>query len=125
MWPKMLFELLPHLARLVPMADRFFATRTASERAQEAALAALAEDIREQLSKTSDTYSGIDRQLQEQSKQVSEVAVEATRTRMAVESVEVRVARLEKTAGTTMRLLLAVMVLVGVALGVLVVKLVP
>jgi hypothetical protein len=44
---------------------------------------------------------------------------------MSVESVEVRVARLEKTAGTTMRLLLAVLVLVAVALGILVVRLVP
>jgi chromosome segregation ATPase len=125
MWPKMLLELLPHFARLVPMADKFFSTRTASERAQEAALAALAADVRGELGKAAEAHTGVQRQLQEQSQQISETAVEVTRARMSVESVEVRVARLEKTAGTTMRLLLAVMVLVAVALGILVVKLMP
>jgi len=37
----MLLELLPHFTRLLPMADKYLSTRTASEKAQEAALAAL------------------------------------------------------------------------------------
>ena len=36
----MLLELLPHFTRLLPMADKYLSTRSASEKAQEAALAA-------------------------------------------------------------------------------------
>ena len=49
MWPKLLaqlFELLPHVSRLIPMADRFFASRAATDRATEAAMAAMAEGVR-------------------------------------------------------------------------------
>ena len=130
MWPKMLFELLPHFARLVPMADKFFATRTASERAQEAALAALAEEVRGQLGKATQTHTGIYRQLQDQSRQVSEMAVEVTKTRMAIDSVEARVTKLEKTAAklekmarTAIALLVATFVLMAVGFGVLVTRL--
>jgi hypothetical protein len=125
MWPKMLFELLPHFARLLPMADKFLTGRNGGEAAQDAALAALATDVRGELGKAAEAHTGIQRQMQEQGQQLAETAVEVTRARMSVESVEVRVARMEKTAGTTMRLLLAVLVLVAVALGILVVKLVP
>jgi chromosome segregation ATPase len=137
MWPKMLLELLPHFARLVPMADKFFATRTASERAQEAALAALAEEVRGQLGKATQTHTGIYRQLQDQSRQVSEMAVEVTKTRMAIDSVEARVTKLEKTAAklektaaklekmarTAIALLVATFVLMAVGFGVLVTRL--
>ena len=107
MWPRVLFELLPHFARLVPMADKFFATRSASERAQEVALAALAEGVREDLGNAAKVHAGLSRQVQEQSAQVAEIAVEATRARQGVESVEARIAKLEKTAGTAMKLLFA------------------
>jgi uncharacterized protein involved in exopolysaccharide biosynthesis len=130
MWPKMLLELLPHFARLVPMADKFFATRTASERAQEAALAALAEEVRGQLGKATQTHTGIYRQLQDQNRQVSEMAVEVTKTRMAIDSVEARVTKLEKTAAklekmarTAIALLVATFVLMAVGFGVLVTRL--
>jgi len=126
----MLLELLPHFARLVPMADKFFATRTASERAQEAALAALAEEVRGQLGKATQTHTGIYRQLQDQSRQVSEMAVEVTKTRMAIDSVEARVTKLEKTAAklekmarTAIALLVATFVLMAVGFGVLVTRL--
>jgi hypothetical protein len=126
----MLFELLPHFARLVPMADKFFATRTASERAQEAALAALALDVRGQLDKATQTHTGIYRQLQDQSRQVAEMAVEVTKTRMAIDSVETRVtklektaAKLEKTAGTAIALLVAIFVLMAIGFGVLLMRL--
>ena len=49
MWPKLLmqlFELLPHISRLVPMADKYFSQKTAAEKANEAALAAMAEGVR-------------------------------------------------------------------------------
>jgi hypothetical protein len=124
----MLFDLLPHLARLLPMADKYLTGRNGrsdGDGVHEAALAELAAEMRGQQDKMTEAHAGIYRQLQEQNKQLSETAVEVTRARMSVESIEVRVARLEKTAGTTMRLLLAVLVLVAVALGILVVRLVP
>jgi hypothetical protein len=40
MWPKLLFDLLPHFARLMPMADKYLASRSASDKAHETALAA-------------------------------------------------------------------------------------
>ena len=113
MWPRLLFDLLPHFARLVPMADKFFATRSAGERAQEAALAALAEGVREDLGQVTKAHAGLSRQLQEQSAELAEVGVAVARARMGVESVEARIAKLEKTAGTAMKLLFAGLVLLA------------
>ncbi len=113
MWPKILFELLPHLTRLVPMADRYLSTRTASERAQEAALAALGAEVRGELGQLGEVHTGIQRQLQDQGAQLSELAVEVTRARMGVESMEARVAGLERSAAA-MRWL-AVVVVAGLA----------
>jgi len=113
MWPRLLFDLLPHFARLVPMADKFFATRGAGERAQEAALAALAEGMREDLGQVTKAHAGLSREMQEQSAQLAEVAVAVARARMGVESVEARIAKLEKTAGTAMKLLFAGLVLLA------------
>jgi chromosome segregation ATPase len=112
MWPKLLFDLLPHFSRLVPVADKYFASRSAADKAQAAALAGLAADVRGELDKVTDAHAGLSRQLQEQGAQVSELAVDVTRARMGVESVEERVAKLEKQAALTLRLM-------GVALGLL------
>jgi hypothetical protein len=116
MWPRMLFELLPHFARLVPMADRFLTSQTASEKAQEAALAGLSDSLRGGMGQVTEAHAGIMRTLKEQSAQVSEIAVEATRARIAVESVEARVARLERTTRFVMLLLVVVLVLVAAGL---------
>jgi len=48
----MLFELLPHFARLMPVADKYLTSRSASDKAQEAALVALADNVREEIEKT-------------------------------------------------------------------------
>jgi len=117
----MLFELLPHFARLMPMADKYLSTRSASEKAQEAALATLSQDIRGELGKSTAAHADLRRQVQEQGTQIAELALDVTRSRMGVESVESRIAKLEKsmaalevTAGTAVRLL-------GVVLGILVI----
>ena len=96
MWPKILLDLLPHFARLMPAADKYLNPRSASEKAQEAALAALADDVRGPLGQVTEAYAGIGRQLQEQSALVAELSVEVTRARIAAESAEARVATLEK-----------------------------
>lgn len=126
MWPRILLELLPHLTRLVPAADRFFASRSASEKAQEEALAALADHVRGGISGVTEEQAGLRRQLQEQSEQIARVGVDATRARIAVESVEPRLATLEQMSQTAMRLLvvaLALLVVVAVLAVVILVKL--
>jgi len=99
MWPKVLaqlFELLPHLARLVPMADKFFALRTAAEKANEAAMAAMAEGVRGDLGQLTEAHSGLYRQLQEQSAQLAAVAKDVQRSRQTVEDHAQRMEALER-----------------------------
>jgi membrane protein required for beta-lactamase induction len=108
MWPKLLFDLLPHFARLMPIADKYLSSKSEGDKSQEAALAALAADVRGDLTGVTEAHSGLLRQLQEQSAQVAELGVEVTRARLGVESVEARVAKLEKAASAAMRLLWAV-----------------
>jgi len=48
MWPRLLaqlLELLPHVSRLVPLADRYLTVRSTSEQAHEESLAALSSHI--------------------------------------------------------------------------------
>jgi CHASE3 domain sensor protein len=123
MWP-MLLELLPHFTRLLPMADKYLSTRTASEKAQEAALAALGVAISGRLGELGEVHAGIQRQLLEQGEQLAEAAVEVTRVQASVEGVEARVAGLEKTAAAAMRLLVVVLAGLACAIGLLVVVLV-
>lgn len=90
MWPKVLaqlFELLPHVTRLVPMADKYFSTKTASEKATEAAMAAMAEGVRGDLGQVTKAHAGLYQQLQEQSVQIAEISAEVKRIVPAVERV--------------------------------------
>ena len=119
MWPKLLFDLLPHFSRLIPMADKYLATRSASDKAQAAALAEMAEGVRGDLVQVTEAHEGLRRQMQEQGTQISELAVEVTRTRLGVESSETRIAKLEKTAGVAMRLLWVGLGLLAIAVGLL------
>ncbi|HEY4382317.1 MAG TPA: hypothetical protein VGN01_18350 [Acidobacteriaceae bacterium] len=119
MWPKMLLELLPHFARLMPMADKYLSSRSAGDKAQEAALAALAEDVRGEMGQMTEAHAGLRRQLQEQSAQVAELGVDVARTRLAAEGVESRVGKLERAVGTATRLLWAVGALLVVAIALL------
>jgi hypothetical protein len=98
MWPKLiaqLFELLPHISRLVPMADRYFSSKAANEKANEAALAAMAEGVRGDLGQVTKAHAGLYRQLQDLSAQVTEVGDDVKRSRVLVEQQEHRVEGLE------------------------------
>jgi septal ring factor EnvC (AmiA/AmiB activator) len=121
MWPKMLLELLPHFARLVPMADKFLSTRSASEKAQEAALAAFADTMRGDLSRATDSQAALRRQMQEHIAHLGEVALDVTRTRIAVEGVEARVASLEASIAAADARSAAATKLLAAVLGLLVV----
>ncbi len=50
---------------------------------------------------------------------MGEISVEVTRMRMGVESTEARVAKLEKTAGVAMRMLVASLVVLSMVLALL------
>ena len=98
MWPKViaqLFELLPHITRLVPMADKYFSSKAAAERANEAALAAMAEGVRGDLGQVTKSHAGLYRQLQELSAQVTEVGDQTKSARTAVEQQQHRIEALE------------------------------
>ena len=124
MWPKViaqLFELLPHISRLIPMADKYFSTKTASEKATEAAMAAMAEGVRGDLGQVTKAHAGLYRQLQDQSAQIAEISEEVKQARAAIdqrdhrlEAMELRVASLGLwiKAGLSLVVLLLVVVIV-------------
>lgn len=98
MWPKViaqLFELLPHITRLVPMADKYLSSKTASEKANEAAMAAMADGVRGDLGQVTKAHAGLYRQLQEQSAQITEVGEEVKRARLSIEQHDHRMEALE------------------------------
>jgi methyl-accepting chemotaxis protein len=79
MWPKVLmqlFELLPHISRLVPMADRFLASRSASDATSEAALAALAQSVQGDLGQVTRAHDSLFRRMQQQDNLISELREE-------------------------------------------------
>jgi hypothetical protein len=99
MWPKViaqLFELLPHITRLVPMADKYLSSKTASEKATEAAMAAMAEGVRGDLGQVTRAHAGLYRQLQDQNAQIAQVSEDVKRTRVAVEQHDHRMEALDQ-----------------------------
>ena len=103
MWPKVLlqlFELMPHVTRLVPMADKYFSSKTATEKATEAAMIAMADGVRGDLGQVTKAHAGLYRQLQDQSAQITEVAEEVKRSRLAAEQHANRMAALESTVAS-------------------------
>ena len=129
MWPKViaqLFELLPHITRLVPMADKYLSSKTASEKANEAAMTAMAEGVRGDLGQVAKAHAGLYRQLQEQSAQIAEVAEEVKQARLAAAKDDNRLAALELKvaslglwvkAGVSLLVVLAVAILVLLVRG--------
>src|ERR1700730_18307249 len=99
MWPKVfmqLVELLPHISRLVPMADKFFSSKAASEKANEAAMLAMAEGVRGDLGQVTKAHMGLYRQLQDQSAQITEVGEVVKRAHVSMEQHEHRMEAPEK-----------------------------
>jgi hypothetical protein len=81
MWPRLLaqlLELLPHVSRLIPMADRYLTARSAMEQtqglAQEATLTALAESVHNDLAGLNQSQSSLGAQLATQSTQLAHVS---------------------------------------------------
>ena len=94
MWPKVLmqlFELLPHVTRLVPVADRYFSAKAANENANEAAFAAMAEGVRGDLGQVTAAHAGLYRKLQDQSNQIAVLTDDVRLARASAEQSERRV----------------------------------
>lgn len=74
MWPRLiaqLIELLPHVSRLVPVADNFFASKAASDKTHAAALAAMGESLRGDLGRVSEANADVTKQISEQATQIT------------------------------------------------------
>jgi chromosome segregation ATPase len=98
MWPKILIQLvdlLPHATRLIPVADRYFASRQASEKANEAALMAMAEGVQADLGQVTKAHAGLYRKLQEQEAQLAEVVEEVRQSKAAMQQYGHRLESLE------------------------------
>ncbi|HZY61226.1 MAG TPA: hypothetical protein VFE38_01790 [Edaphobacter sp.] len=90
MWPKVLaqlFELLPHITRLVPMADKYFSSKAATDKATEAAMLAMAEGVRGDLGQVTKAHAGLYQQLQQQSGQIADLSSEVKRMGASMERV--------------------------------------
>lgn len=107
----MLLELLPHFSRLIPVADKYFASRGASDKAQEAALAALSGEVRSELGevtgeleRVAEASSVLARRMEEQASQMAGMRADLSRARDGVEAVDARVAKLERKLASVMQL---------------------
>ena len=99
MWPKalaQLIELAPHIARLLPTADRFLQSRAAGDEATRAAVAKMGEDVRSDVNRVTASHEGIYRQLNEQGERMAQLTEQMTAVRAAAEAVEERVGALER-----------------------------
>lgn len=119
MWPKaiaQLIELLPHAARLLPVADKFFQSKTAGEEASRKALEAMADGLRGDLGQVTAAHSGLYRQLNEQSDRLAEIAAETRATYAAAQAAEAKASVLERRLDRMAVLLIIVTVLLILAL---------
>jgi hypothetical protein len=119
MWPKaiaQLIELLPHAARLLPVADNFFKSKTAGEEANRKAMEAMADGLRGDLGQVTASHTGLYRQLNDQSEKLAEISVEARAAREAAEAAQARITNLELRLDRIATLLLVVTVIAVVLL---------
>ncbi|HEY5331350.1 MAG TPA: hypothetical protein VIJ79_15820 [Acidobacteriaceae bacterium] len=119
MWPKaiaQLLELLPHAARLLPVADKFFQSKTAGEEANRRAMESMADGLRGDLGQVTAAHAGLYRQLSDHSDKLAEISSETRAARAATEAAEARVANLERRLDRIAKLLLMVMLIAVVLL---------
>lgn len=103
MWPRVLMqlvELLPHVSRLLPIADRYLSSKAAGERASEATLAVMAEGVQADLGQVAKAHASLYRQLQEQGIQLAAVGEDVRHLRTSLDQSERRVVTLEQRVRT-------------------------
>lgn len=105
MWPKalaQLIELAPHLARLLPIADRFFQSKTADAEASRSAMEQMAAGLRGDLGQVTAAHAGLYSQLTEQrdilndhTAKLEMLSAEVSAARLSAEANATRLAVLE------------------------------
>lgn len=123
MWPKaiaQLVELAPHVTRLVPLADRFFQSKSAGEEANRKAMEAMAEGLRGDLGQVTAAHSGLYRQLQEQSELLAVLSSDIRAAKVASEEAELRAAKLQRRLTTMSSMLIGTLLLNFAALALLI-----
>lgn len=98
MWPKalaQLIELAPHITRLIPMADRFFQSKTAGEEASRNAMEQMAQGLRGDLGQVTAAHAGLYQQLNQQGDKLATIAADVQAGRVSLDSLEAQIARLE------------------------------
>ncbi len=119
MWPKaltQLIEIAPHIVRLLPMADRFFQSKSAEQDASRTAMEQMAEGLRGDLGQVTASHAGLYRQLNDQSEKLGNIAADMRGLKAANDALDARVAGLEKAAARINLLLALLLILVGVLL---------
>ena len=104
MWPKalsQLIEIAPHIARLLPTADRFLQSKAANDDATRATLGRLGDDLRADLNRATAAHESIYRQLNEQGERFAQLGEQVNAARAAAEAAEERAGALERRVGIT------------------------
>ncbi len=127
MWPKalsQLIEIAPHIARLLPTADRFLQSRVANDDATRANLGSISDDIRGDLKRVTAAHESIYRQLNEQGERFAQLGEQVNAARAAAEAAEERAAALERRVGITTALVTLLLPLNMVLLALMILLLV-
>jgi len=118
MWPKaiaQLIELLPHVSRLLPMADRLLNTKTAHTEASRSAMQQMAEGLRGDLGQVTASHAGLYRQLNDQSAQLTALSADLTTLRSNSSAIESRLDAAERHGRLILGFLLGIFaLLVGI-----------
>jgi hypothetical protein len=104
MWPKalsQLIEIAPHIARLLPTADRFLQSRVTGDDATRATLGRMSDDVRADLNRVTAAHEGIYRQLNEQGERFAQLGEQVNAARTAAEAAEERAGTLERRVAIT------------------------
>lgn len=119
MWPKVLaqlvpqlIDLLPHVKRVVPMADKFLSSKAASD----AALAAMAQGVRSDLGDVVTANQGLSRQIGDLSAQIATFGETADLARSASTALGTSVVAIDRDLRSLRSLLLLTLVLVAILL---------
>jgi hypothetical protein len=127
MWPKalaQLIELAPHIARLLPTADRFLQSKAAGDEATRAAMAKLGDEVRSDVNRVTASHEGIYRQLNEQGERMAQLAEQVSAARAAAEAAEEKVAGMERRLAICSAMLTILLPLIVILLALMILMLV-
>ena len=122
MWPKViaqLFELLPHISRMVPLADKYLSQRSSTD----SAVTTLADDVRSDMGRVAKAHVDLANRLDEFAAHVDGVAAETRSTRSITERIDTRTAVLERQLATARALAILSLVATAITLVLLIVLL--